>query len=235
MSVSNLSKLGHLLIIVFDLDDTLYEEITYVRSGMAAVSQDIANKYNMDRDMIYSEALATLENFGRGKVFDIILRQYGLYSKHEVKRLLSVYRSHTPTIEIGLPELLVIRDCQLLSNLFLVTDGNKNVQAKKIEALGIKPYFKRIFITHRFGLNASKPSLKCFELIKESEKVEWTDIVYIGDDPNKDFVNLKKVGAITIRVLTGRFAKVINSQDYEAAWNIDSLNELPKLLEKLKK
>jgi len=223
------------LIIVFDLDDTLYQEITYVRSGIAAVSQDIADKYNMNRDMIYSEALATLEIFGRGQVFDIILRKYGLYSKHEVKRLLSIYRSHTPKIEIGLPELLVIRECQLQSNLYLVTDGNKNVQAKKIEALGIKPYFKRVFITHRFGLKAAKPSLKCFQLIRELEKVEWTDIVYIGDDPNKDFVNLKKVGAITIRVMTGRFAQVANSQDHEAEWKIDSLSQLPKLLEKLKK
>jgi putative hydrolase of the HAD superfamily len=222
------------LIIVFDLDDTLYQEITYVKSGLTAVSQDIASKYNLNQEMIYSEALSMLETFGRGHIFDNILRQYGLYSKREVKRLLSVYRSHNPRIKIGLPELEVLRKCRIISNLYLVTDGNKNVQAKKIEALKIKTYFKRIFITHRYGLEASKPSLKCFEHIRELEKVGWSEIVYIGDDPNKDFVNLKKVGATTIRVMTGRFRKVTKSPAYEAEWHINSLSELPKLLEKIK-
>jgi putative hydrolase of the HAD superfamily len=222
------------LIIVFDLDDTLYQEITYVRSGLAAVAQEIANKYNLNQNLIYSDALLTLDNFGRGHVFDIILRQYGLYSKREVNRLLSVYRSHNPLIEIDLPEIEVLRKCQIISNLYLVTDGNKNVQAKKIEALKINTYFTRIFITHRFGLEASKPSLKCFEQIREFEKVRWSEIVYIGDDPNKDFVNLKKVGATTIRVMTGRFRNVTKSHAYEADWHINSLSELPELLEKIK-
>ena len=39
-------------------------------------------------------------------------------------------------------------------------------------------------------------------------------MVYVGDDPNKDFVNLNPLGMKTVRVLTGRFKyqKLISRQ-----------------------
>ncbi len=218
------------MIIVFDLDDTLYQEITYVQSGLKAVANEIAKKYNMDSNIIYKDALITLEKSGRGQVFDSMLNEYGFYTKREVQRLVAVYRLHQPKISIGAVELKALKLCGKKSNLYLVTDGNKFVQAKKIESLGIDSIFKRIFITHRFGLDAAKPSLKCFEKIRKLENIAWDELVYIGDDPNKDFINLKKAGAITVRVLTGRFATLKKSKEYEADWQIGSLAELPTLL-----
>jgi putative hydrolase of the HAD superfamily len=218
------------LIIVFDLDDTLYQEISYVQSGLKAVANEIAKKYNLDSNVIYKEALDILEKSGRGGVFDSLLNNYGYYTKREVQRLVSIYRLHYPKISIGSMEMKALKLCGKESNLYLVTDGNKYVQAKKIESLGIESIFKHIFITHRFGLDAAKPSLKCFEMIRKLENVSWGELIYIGDDPNKDFINLKKAGAITVRVLTGRFAALKKDEQYEADWQIDSLMDLPALL-----
>jgi putative hydrolase of the HAD superfamily len=221
------------LIIVFDLDDTLYQEITYVKSGLKAVADEIAEKYKMNSKVVYRDSLLILEKSGRGKIFDTLLKDYGFYTRREVQRLVSIYRFHKPEIKIGKRELKALNWCSTNSNLYLVTDGNKFVQAKKIESLGISEIFTRIFITHRFGLDAAKPSLKCFEIIRKSENVSWAEIVYIGDDPNKDFIELKKAGAITIRVRTGRFASIKKSMEYEADWHIDSLEELPAMLRKI--
>lgn len=221
------------MIIVFDLDDTLYQEITYVKSGFKVVADEMARKYDLDSEVIYRDALLLLDRSGRGHIFDTLLKNYGYYTKREVQRLVTIYRLHSPNIQIGGVEMKVLKQCGTNSNLYLVTDGNKLVQAKKIESLGIGPLFKRIFITHRFGLDAAKPSLKCFELIRKSENVSWTEIVYIADDPNKDFIALKKAGAITIRVMTGRFASIEKSIEYEADWRIDSLGELPAMLKEL--
>ncbi len=218
------------MIIVFDLDDTLYQEISYVQSGLKAVANEIAKKYNLDSNVIYKEALDILEKSGRGGVFDSLLNNYGYYTKREVQRLVSIYRLHYPKISIGSMEMKALKLCGKESNLYLVTDGNKYVQAKKIESLGIESIFKHIFITHRFGLDAAKPSLKCFEMIRKLENVSWGELIYIGDDPNKDFINLKKAGAITVRVLTGRFAALKKDEQYEADWQIDSLMDLPALL-----
>ena len=117
--------------------------------------------------------------------------------------------------------------------MYLVTDGNKNVQNNKIKKLDIEQYFKKIFITHRYGLHASKPSIYCFKKIIELEKSSWKDLIYVGDDPNKDFINLRKVGAATIRIRQGRFRRTQLCQDYEADFEILELTELPKILEKL--
>lgn len=84
--------------------------------------------------------------------------------------------------------------------LYIVTDGNKIVQNNKIEALNLRKHIKKDFITHRFGKKHSKPSTYCFEKIRKLENVNPEDIVYIGDNPNKDFVNIKELGFRTIRI-----------------------------------
>ena len=60
-------------------------------------------------------------------------------------------------------------------------------------------------ITNKYGHKTTKSNLFCFRLIKKDKKVKWSDIVYIVDNPKKDFVKQNLVGAITIRVLTGPF------------------------------
>ena len=79
----------------------------------------------------------------------------------------------------------------------------------KADSLGLDKYFKKIVLTHRYGVKHAKPSSYCFSIIKDIENCEWIDLVYIGDDPNKDFVNLNPLGVKTIRVNTGRFKKRI--------------------------
>ena len=112
----------------------------------------------------------------------------------------------------------------------MVTDGNKNVQANKVKALNLDKWFKKIFITHRYGIKNSKPSLYCFEKIKSNERCNWEDLVYIGDNPSKDFVSLKKVNGKTIRVLTGNHATTFASKEYDSDYTINSLSELDSLL-----
>jgi putative hydrolase of the HAD superfamily len=45
------------------------------------------------------------------------------------------------------------------------------------------------------------PDLQFITLkITELEKTGWNDLVYLGDNPNKDFINLRKLGANTVRI-----------------------------------
>ena len=113
--------------------------------------------------------------------------------------------------------------------LYLVTDGNKVVQGNKVDALNISHLFKRVFVTHRFGVKHAKPSTYCFEKIKQAEQSEWRDMVYVGDNPAKDFVNLNKLGMPTVRVLTGVHKDVIAKPGYEAEYTINHLCELTTL------
>jgi putative hydrolase of the HAD superfamily len=118
-------------------------------------------------------------------------------------------------------------------SLYVVTDGNKLVQNNKIKSLDVERFMEKVYITYRYGLIASKPSLKCFEMIKSREKVNWEEIIYIGDNPKKDFVNLNKVNAVTIRVLQGEYSTIKVDKNYDAIYKIDKITELEKLLKNI--
>ena len=215
------------MILIFDLDDTLYDELDYVHSGFNAVSRWGHDKLGIDHDLSYKLMLKLLETHGRGKIFDLWLRR-----KYLAKQAVNIYRHHTPQIELWSEARTVLEGYSGKIPMYLVTDGHKVVQAKKIEALGIKKYFCRTYITHQYGIENCKPSIYCFDLIRQKEKCDWSDLIYIGDNPGKDFVNLNKCGAKTVRVLTGQHQHVVAKIGYEANQRISNLCELPNLLSK---
>ena len=95
-----------------------------------------------------------------------------------------------------------------------------------------KHYFKKIYITHNYGIKHSKPSLYCFNKILENEKIYDTNkLVYIGDNPNKDFVNLNKNGFQTVRILNGSYKNVRLQRHFEAQYQINELVEIKKIFE----
>lgn len=222
------------MILVFDLDDTLFDEMDYVRSGFCQVAVYLSPKINISKQDIYSDLLDILKENGRGYVFDIYLKSLNLFSKKEVKKILRVYRSHKPNIQLEKSiENLLLRLSDL-APLYLVTDGNSIVQNNKIESLGLKRFFKKTFATSSYGINSAKPSLNCFSRIKSMENLTaWSDLVYIGDNPKKDFVNLKKVGAVTIRIHRGPYAELVVPGRFDAEHHLRSLKDLPQLLIKV--
>ncbi|CUI16638.1 hypothetical protein PNK_1015 [Candidatus Protochlamydia naegleriophila] len=220
------------MVIVFDLDDTLYEELTFVFSGFKAVSIDLSPLIGIHSELIYEGLKKELE-IKREKVFDRFLQKVGKYRQELVKRALSVYRSHSPTIHLYPTAEACLKRLQQ-HPLYIVTDGNKLVQKSKFLALKLAPFVKRCFFTYAHGLHRSKPSPYCFEKICRLEKVSPSRVVYIADNPNKDFVGIKPLGFQTIRVLTGPYSNVFIDEAHEAEVQIHSLNELDdKLLKRL--
>jgi len=213
------------MILVFDLDDTLYPEITYVYSGFRAVGRLLEKTFRIPAPDSVRIMTETLEKEGRGKVFDVVLLKFGVYSKKNVKACLSAYRLHKPTIQL-------YEDAQkVLNNIkerrkYIVTDGNKMVQQRKVEALRLSGMFDKIFITHRYGTKRSKPDPYCFLKICTLENVDPRFVMYIGDNPKKDFVGIKKLGFKTARVKRGMFKDVIMAPEYEADFCVDSLLDL---------
>lgn len=216
------------MVIVFDLDDTLYREITFVKSGFQEVAQYLQDSYQVPVKRSFDFMIRKLEE-GRGRIFDDLLLEHGTYNKKTVRQCLSVYRRHQPKIQLT-PEA---DDClRRLRNypLYIVTDGNKLVQANKIRALELEQRVRFCYVTHRYGVKNSKPSPYCFLKICEREKVSPQDVVYIGDNPHKDFVGIKPLGFKTIRLRNGQYKDVIKPEEFEADYQIKSLNELDDVL-----
>jgi len=216
------------VILVFDLDDTLYPEITYVYSGFRAVASWLHARFGWDQRSTVAYLRRVLDTEGRGLVFNRLLARRGVLTKSLVEDFVRIYRNHDPAITLW-PEAAGVLQ-RWRGPLYLVTDGHKIVQQKKIEALHIEHRFKKMFLTHRYGRSRAKPAIYCFQRIRALEGCRWEDMAYIGDNPEKDFVNLTPRGVRTIRVLTGQHRNVKARAGFEPVLTISSLRKLRQLL-----
>lgn len=213
------------MVLVFDLDDTLYSEISFVKSGFKAVAKYLHANYKCNKDEVYNCMMQLLQQNGRGGIFNDVLKTFGLYSNQLVKKCLTKYRLHKPSIKLSSEAVNCLKRFSNLS-LYIVTDGNKLVQSNKAEALKLSKFVKHTYITYRHGLKHGKPSPYCFELIAKKEKTSFNNIVYVADNPMKDFVGIKPLGFKTIRLLQGNYKELKMDNFHEAHVNIVSLNEL---------
>jgi putative hydrolase of the HAD superfamily len=221
------------MVLVFDLDDTLYDEITYVRSGFRAVAEHAEREHGWDADASFADMMRLLRRDGRGAVFDRWLEQREARTATAVRTCVRVYRNHTPSIELYPVAPRLLRALRRNHRLYVVTDGHKVAQSRKVEALAIETLVEKAYITSRHGLRHAKPSTYCFERIRELERCEWTDMAYVGDNPAKDFVNLNPLGVHTVRVLTGAHSDVEARPGHDARHTIPNLEYFEALLEAL--
>lgn len=219
------------MVLIFDLDDTLYDELSFVLSGLRAVARHGQALFGWPEDTSFAELQDLLTRQGRGRVFDDWLRHHGRHSRARVAQCVHVYRHHTPGIGLYPQAMSVLARYRGRVPLYLVTDGHKIVQQNKVDALGIEPLFRRVFITHRFGIRHAKPSLHCFDIIRRTERCEWSDLVYVGDNPAKDFVNLNAQGALTVRLLTGGHRGVVARPGHDGRIVLADLGALPEALD----
>lgn len=218
-------------VIIFDLDDTLYNEIDYVKSGFKEVSRFFSQKYDLDEEALFSTMIENLNLHGRGKVFDNTLSHFNILSKTNIKKSISLYRKHIPNLILPKESKKILQYYKDLNvPIYLVTDGNKIMQHNKIKGLNIEKTFKKVFITHRYGVKNAKPSPYCFIKIAEEEKVEYSDVVYIGDNINKDFVNIKALGFKTICVKKGMFKNAVMPKKYHAEVDVDNIASIQNIL-----
>ena len=169
--------------VLLDLDNTLYPESAFVKSGFRCVARYLSTRYGFMEDQIFTGLIDVLRKQGRGKVFDCVLQNIGLYSEARVRLLLSLYRSHRPTIRLyeGVaPTLHELRKLGL--RLGLLTDGAASVQRSKIAALGAEAFFDAIVCTDELGRDCCKPSVLPYEVALELLQVDPSQAAYVGDD-----------------------------------------------------
>ena len=175
--------------VIFDLDDTLYSEKEYVRSGFCEIAKILPEIQNAE------EKLYSLFESGKPAI-DYLLRSEGIYSDELKEKCLNAYRTHTPDIHLydGVRELL-IRLRQKGYMLGIITDGRPDGQRAKIIALGLDSLVDEIIITDELGgTEARKPSDKAFLLMHErlnkisGEKIDYSEMCYVGDNTAKDFI-----------------------------------------------
>ena len=219
-------------VVVFDLDDTLYAERDYVRSGYEAVGEHLAEKLGRDEPL----ADWLWKRFCSGqseRAFDALSEQFGLsLSADDIAELVDVYRSHTPSIQPreGVVELLA--DLAGKYRLGLLSDGFLPAQQLKLDALGLARHFEQIVFTEELGRECWKPSSAGFELIAQRLGAAHAACCYVSDNLAKDFVGPNRLGWRTILLrLPGQIhAHRIAAVGGEPQHTAESLGQLVSLL-----
>lgn len=170
--------------IIFDLDDTLCLETYYVKSGFSAIADAFG-------DCTLADKLWQLFCQDKSNVY-----QRAGFTKEQCERAIDIYRNHKPTIKLDDKVVQLLKKLRLDGyKLGIITDGRPNGQRAKIEALGLEKLVDKIIITDELGgVEYRKPNPKAFELMKEYFGVEFCRMVYVGDNPKKDFIAPDKLG-----------------------------------------
>lgn len=174
--------------IIFDMDDTLYPELDYVRSGYMAIARRLVRP-DWPAERIYDFMWQTFENGPRDRVFNVVLEQLGEPDDPQViAELIGQYRCHRPVLQLEDPVKQLLTALKARYKLGLITDGFLPAQRLKVEALGLADMFDRIIFTEELGREYWKPSPRAYKMMEETFGVSGPECIYIADNPAKDFI-----------------------------------------------
>ncbi|MFC4322625.1 HAD family hydrolase [Litchfieldia salsa] len=219
--------------VIFDLDDTLISEKEYIKSGYRHIAQIISNRYNKDTIELY-ELLMKLFKDSPRNVFNRLLDTLGIsYTKKNIIELVEEYRNHLPDIEFFndvLPCFELLNSKKIKTGV--ITDGYANAQQQKLNSVKANKYFDEIIVTDELGKQYWKPHPKAFEIMKDKLNVEFNEMVYIGDNPEKDFYISCVYPIRTIRIhRDGIYKNSLYLKNIKENYSIQSLNELNLIVE----
>lgn len=195
--------MGNLKALVFDLDDTLYPEESYVRSGFQAVADWLDRAGALKAETAFGSMWSAHAQGERGRIFDSLLASCpDVPEQVTVAILLKVYRSHAPSIALypGMADFLDQAKAQF-PHLGVISDGYLEAQEQKSAAIGLSRWANPILFTDRFGRRFWKPDPMAFQRIQAIFAVDPDEIVYIGNDPTKDFHAPKALGWHTVHLV----------------------------------
>jgi putative hydrolase of the HAD superfamily len=169
---------------LFDLDDTLYNEIDFLISGYKriAAETDPASADDLFRMM--------LDTYRSGNnTFKAVIEKYP-GKNLTIEKLLHLYRNHIPDI--------VLRDGVLdmfgnikkrQGRIGLITNGRSITQRNKINALGISLFIDEIMISEESGFE--KPDVRIYDYF--GQKYPGFRFLMFGDNVRIDFVTPRKL------------------------------------------
>ena len=189
--------------IIFDLDDTLYDEIDYCRSGFVAAAEFLAGQVDApSAERFFAALWRQFTSGNRSRTFNAALDELGVgYDQRRIGKLIDVYRNHVPKIELPPDSRDVLTELSTKYTLALLTDGFLPAQQLKVQALGIERYFAGIVYTEQLGRDCWKPSAAGFEKILQSLGVRPDGAVYVADNENKDFIAPNSLGFVTVQLI----------------------------------
>lgn len=188
-------------VVCFDLDDTLYKEIDYLKSAYREIASYAADYCRSCSDspiilsvkaydamfLAYKEGLNAFERLNAFLGINLPVSEY-----------LQIYRKHKPNIRLSETVESVLNSLKSSECIIgLITDGRSIQQRNKIEALGLNRWIRDedVLISGEFG--SEKPAPANYEYFMKRYP-ECDEFMYVGDNLKKDFIAPNALGWQTV-------------------------------------
>ena len=199
--------------IIFDLDDTLISEKAYVKSGYKHVAKILSKDFKLNEKQTFEQ------------LWSLFLQEPQMvFNRFLDAHIIEFYPDVLPLLE-QLKKIDIKRG--------IVTDGFAVSQKQKLKVLNAAEYFDEIIVTDELGREYWKPHPKAFEVIAKRLDVEYEEMVYVGDNPQKDFYIGKIYPIRTVRILreeSGVYKDAAYLEDVKENYLIYNLEELQDIV-----
>lgn len=216
------------IVVVFDLDDTLYKEVDFLWSGFCAIEHELQGRTCIECGL----AQRMREWWRQGEnAFELVAKECN--GAISVAQCLEIYRNHKPCIALRDDARLLLDSLKHHGAVMgVITDGRVVTQMNKIEALGLLNYINKedIVVSEAFG--SEKPCVDNYNYFVQ----RYLDAVfyYVGDNVKKDFVAPNQLGWQSICLLNdGRniHAQTLEmSDEAKPTFSVASLSDIVTLI-----
>lgn len=217
-------------VVCFDLDDTLYKEIDFLKSGYKKVAEHVEKIFGLDSIIVYDRLLLW---YHQGKnPFMTLNETYGI--GYPISEYLKIYRYHQPNISLSNDTVETLSALQRMGVILaIITDGREITQMQKIDALGLTEWICEENIIINENPNHFKPNHWSFDRLMLYCYEQYPDVdfsfCYVGDNPQKDFLAPNELKWKTICLLDD--GKNIHKQELEQIDNYQSKYKVKEIRE----
>ena len=183
--------------ILFDLDDTLYPRRRFELSGFRAVAVHLDLTEGLDADRVFVTLARASRGPHSGQELQACIARFGL-SPAIVPDLIEIIRAHRPAIRLPLDSRRALAHLRHDWRLGIVTNGLPRVQARKVEALGLRSLVDTVVFASEHGDKQGKPDRAPFVAALRRLHVQPSRALFVGDDDRCDLFGAARVGLRTV-------------------------------------
>lgn len=242
------SKKREVDIVCFDLDNTLYDNYTAEAEAEAYIAKDFEKLFYNKKSVRAVNIIRVFNDVKNSHLYhdlDPEKNARSLWFRETFERLhknLSIAESlryEKKYWDFLVSKIILftntINTLEQLKNLgyrlaaISDSDGNKDIKINRVKIIGLYGYFDYFITTDDTKKN--KPAIENFEYLKKISGIEPINCVMVGDHPELDLLNAKKLGYLTI----WSKEKISSSSHYNYVdYEISDINQILPILEKIR-
>lgn len=203
--------------IAFDLDDTLMDTTGILVPTAARNAFQILKDAGLNLTLAECEIKRTkwIRTLSHKDVFLKLANEFGTEKTISVLNLANK-AFYEPELPDALPLLEgALKNIQYLKtnySLYIVTAGYESAQNKKVKALGIFNYFKKVFVVNSLE---KERKINSFQKILELEKIQPHELLCIGNSLSSEIKDAKKLGALACYFEFGEDRGAVSTDPHE--------------------